>query len=335
MRAIVCREWGELESLRLEDVPPPALRPGTGRVGVRACSANFADVLITRGEYQEQPPFPFSPGMEVSGVVLEVGEDIESLESTAVLQPGDRVLALLDHGGYAEEVVTEAAGVTRLPEAMSFAEAAAFPVAYGTSHLALRHRADLRPGETLLVHGAAGGVGLTAVEIGKALGATVIASASTAEKLQIASDHGADHLINYASEDIRERVLALTDGVDVVYDPVGGDAFTASLRCINPGGRILVIGFASGTVPQIPANHLLVKDASVLGLSLGQLRRHRPEVVRAAMTEALRWYAEGKLRPLVSATFELADAPQAMALLRDRKATGKVVVLVGDGTDGA
>ena len=329
MRAIVCREWGELESLRLEEVPSPTLRAGTVRIGVRACGANFADVLITRGEYQEKPPFPFSPGMEASGVVLEIGEGVESFEL------GDRVLAFLDTGGYAEEVVVNSADVTLLPEAMSFAEAAGFPVAYGTSHLALRHRADLQPGETLLVHGASGGVGLTAVEIGKALGATVIASASTAEKLQIASDHGADHLINYATEDIRERVLALTDGVDVVYDPVGGDAFTASLRCINPGGRILVIGFASGTVPQIPANHLLVKDASALGLSLGQLRRHRPEVVHAAMTEALRWYTEGKLRPLVSATFDLADATQAMALLRDRKATGKVVVLVGDGAKDA
>ncbi len=324
MRAIVCRQWGELESLRLEELPAPALEPGTVRIAVRACGVNFADVLITRGEYQEKPPFPFSPGMEVAGVVLEIGEGVESFAA------GDRVLALLDHGGYAEEVVAQASDVTRLPEAMGFAEAATFPVAYGTSHLALRHRADLRPGETLLVHGASGGVGLTAVEIGKALGATVIATASSAQKLQVASDHGADHLINYASEDIRERVLALTGGVDVVYDPVGGDAFTASLRCINPGGRILVIGFASGTVPQIPANHLLVKDASALGLSLGQLRRHRPDAVRAAMEEALRWYAEGRLRPLVSARFELADAPQAMALLRDRKATGKVVVTVGD-----
>ncbi|HJM74248.1 MAG TPA: NADPH:quinone oxidoreductase family protein [Dehalococcoidia bacterium] len=335
MRAIVCRGWGELESLRLEELPSPPLRPRTIRIGVRACGANFADVLLTRGEYQEKPPFPFSPGMEVSGVVLEVGEAGMPGDKLDGFEAGDRVLAFLDHGGYAEEVVVNVADTTRLPETMSFAEAAGFPVAYGTSHLALRHRADLRPGETLLVHGASGGVGLTAVEIGKALGATVIATASTAGKLQIASDHGADHLINYATEDIRERVLALTEGVDVVYDPVGGDAFTASLRCINPGGRILVIGFASGTVPQIPANHLLVKDASVLGLSLGQLRHHRPEVVHEAMTEALSWYAEGKLRPLVSATFDLADAPQAMALLRDRKATGKVVVLVGDGAEDA
>ncbi|MQA00074.1 MAG: zinc-binding dehydrogenase [Dehalococcoidia bacterium] len=333
MQAIVCREWGDIETLSLEEVAPPALMSGGVRIEVRAAGVNFADLLITRGEYQEKPPFPFSPGMEAAGVVLDVAEGVTRV------RPGDRVLAFLDHGGYAEQAVAREVDVTPLPETMTppmdFATAASFPVVYATSHLALVHRARLQPGEVLLVHGASGGVGLTAVEVGRALGATVIATASSDEKLAVAREHGADHLVNYASEDIRERVLELTGGVDVVYDPVGGDAFTASLRCINPGGRLLVIGFASGTVPQIPANHLLVKDASALGLSLGQLRRHRPVAVAAAMEELLRWYAEGRLHPLVSQTFPLGRATEALALLQARRSTGKLVLTVGDeGRDG-
>jgi len=322
MRAMICRRWGDVDSLLLEDVPSPALAAGEVRIGVRACGVNFADILITRGEYQDRPPFPFSPGMEAAGVVLETGEGVESF------RPGDRVLSFLDHGGYAQEAIAREPDVTALSDTMSFTEAAAFPVVYGTSHLALRHRAALQSGETLLVHGASGGVGLTAVEIGKALGATVIASASSAEKLDVAASRGADHLINYATESISHRVRALTAGVDVVYDPVGGDAFTESLHVINPGGRMLLIGFASGTVPQIPANHLLVKDATVIGLSLGQLRRHRPDVVRAAMEELLRWHLDGKIEPYISDSFDLAEASKAMALLRDRRSLGKVVLTV-------
>lgn len=325
MRAVLCHAPGEIDDLRLEEVAAPALPAGHVRIQVRACGVNFADLLLIKGEYQEKPPHPFAPGMEVAGVVTELAPGLAG----GALSPGDRVLAFLDAGGgYAEEAVVRAIDVTRIPEAMDWDTAAGFPVVYATSHLALRHRAGLQPGEVLLVHGASGGVGLTAVEVGHALGATVIASASSDEKLAVARDHGADHLINYAHEEIRERVLELAGGADVVYDPVGGDAFSASLRCINPGGRILVIGFASGTVPQIPANHLLVKDASALGLSLGQLRKHRPEVVQDAMRELLTWYAEGRLHPHVSNTFPLEGYAKAMRLLRDRRSTGKVVLRV-------
>jgi len=323
MRAVLCHAPGDIDDLRLEETPAPPLTEGCVRIEVRASGVNFADLLIIRGEYQEKPPHPFAPGMEVAGVVTEVASGVTGV---AV---GDRVLAFLDAGGgYAEQAVARAIDVTRISDGIDWATAASFPVVYATSHLALVHRARLQPDEVLLVHGASGGVGLTAVEVGRALGATVIASASSDDKLAVAREHGADHLINHASEDIRERVLALTGGADVVYDPVGGNAFAASLRCINPGGRILLIGFASGTVPQIPANHLLVKDASALGLSLGQLRKHRPDVVQAAMRELLEWYAQGRLHPLVSTTLPLDRYAEAMRLLRDRRSTGKVVLEV-------
>ena len=320
MRAVICGQWGELDDLRIQEVARAPLGAGQVRLEVHAAGVNFADLLIVRGEYQTKPGFPFSPGMEAAGVITEVGDDVADLDV------GDRVLAFLDYGGYAEEAVVNARDVTRLPDPMEFTTGASFPVVYATSHLALRHRARLQPGEVLLVHGASGGVGLTAVEVGKAMGATVIATASSAEKLAVAAEHGADHLVNYAEEDIRERVVALTGGADVVYDPVGGDAFTASLRCINPGGRLLVIGFASGTVPQIPANHLLVKDASALGFSLGQMRKHQPDAVRAAMRELLGWCADGRLRPHVSRVLPFEEFQDAMRLLRDRRSTGKVVL---------
>ncbi|GMU41034.1 MAG: oxidoreductase [Chloroflexota bacterium] len=321
MRALLCHAPGEIESLRIEDAPQPVLTAGGVRIAVHAAGVNFADLLIARGEYQEKPAHPFSPGMEAAGTVLEVAPGVTHVA------PGDRVLAFLDFGGYAEEVVAPARDVARIPDAMDWDTAASFPVVYATSHLALRHRARLEPGEVLLVHGASGGVGLTAVEVGKAAGATVIATASSDDKLEVARQHGADHLVRSDGE-VREQVLALTGGADVVYDPVGGDLFTASLRVIRPGGRILVIGFASGTVPQIPANHLLVKDAAALGFSLGQVRRRRPEAVQEALVELLRWYAEGRLRPLVSATFPFEQAIEAMRLLRDRRSTGKVVVRI-------
>lgn len=322
MRAVVCHEWGDLESLAIEDVPSPVPGEGEVLIEVHAAGVNFADLLIVKGEYQHKPPFPFSPGAEVAGTVSALGVGVSGL------QIGQRVLAMLDHGGYAQEAVAQAHEVTPLPETMDFETAAIFPIVYTTSHLALGHRARLEPGEVLLVHGASGGVGLTAVEVGKAMGATVIASASSAEKLRVALEHGADFVINYAEEDIRQRVLDLTGGADVVYDPVGGDAFTASLRCINPGGRILVIGFASGSVPQIPANHLLVKDASALGFSLTQMRRHAPEAVEAAMHELLAWVASGRLQPLVSSTAPFEDFADGMRLLRDRRSTGKVAIRI-------
>ena len=324
MRAVRCLELTGLNGLRLDEVEPPALIAGGVLIDVHAAGVNFADTLITRGEYQEKPPLPFSPGIEVAGIVREVAPYVASVS------PGDRVLAQLDIGGFAEQAVAREEDVARIPDAMDFATAATFPVVYLTSHLALQHRARLQPGEVLLVHGASGGVGLTAVEIGKALGATVIASASSAQKLSIAQAHGADHLLNYAEEDIRDRVIELTGGADVVYDPVGGDAFRASLRCINPGGRILIIGFASGDIPQIPANHLLVKDASALGLSVGQIRKHQPLLIRESLTELLAWWSDGRLQPLVSATYPLEQYEQALTEIIERRATGKLALLLRD-----
>lgn len=235
-------------------------------------------------------------------------------------------MAVAGTGAFAEEAVVPASAVVPLPDAMDFVTAASFPIAYGTSHVALRHRANLKAGEVLLVHGAAGGVGLTAVEIGKCIGATVIATAGNPDKLKVAAEHGADHLIDYSKEDIRERVKELTSGADVVYDPVGGSAFDASLRCINWEGRILVIGFASGTIPQIPANILLVKNVSVLGTFFGAYTSNAPEVVQQSLVELMGWYAEGRLKPHVSFTYPLEQAGEALTALIERRSTGKVVL---------
>ena len=321
MKAVVCHQWAEVHLLRVEEIAPPVLTPDGVLIEVHAAGVNFADTLIVKGEYQERPTFPFSPGMEVAGVVTQVGEQVRNV------QPGQRVLAFLDYGGFAEEVVARAIDVTPIPDTMPSAIAAAFPVVYATSHLALRDRARLLEGEVLLVHGASGGVGLTAVEVGKAVGATVIATASSEEKLALAREHGADYGV-LSSEDVRTRVHALTGGINVAYDPVGGEMFTASLHLIRPQGRILVIGFASGTIPQIPANHLLVKDASVLGFSLGQARRNRPDEVRAALGELVQWYAEGRVQPHVSQEFTIDEAVEALVAIQQRRVAGKAIIRV-------
>ncbi len=321
MRAVVCREWAPVTSLAVEEVALPPLVPDSVRIEVRAAGVNFADTLIVQGQYQERPPFPFSPGMEVSGIVTEVAPEVRNL------RVGQRVLAFLDYGGFAEEVVARAIDVTPMPETMTFAIAAAFPVVYATSHLALRDRARLQPGEVLLVHGASGGVGLTAVEVGKAVGATVIATASTQEKLALALEHGAKFAVLSSDEaHVRTQVQALTGGIDVAYDPVGGEMFSASLHLVRPQGRIIIIGFASGTVPQIPANHLLVKDASAIGFSLGQTRRNRPDEVRASLGELCRWYEEGRIRPHVSQEFPLQDTVDALLAIQQRRITGKAII---------
>lgn len=319
MKAIVCKTLGAPETLSLEEQANPVPAADQVKIAVHACGVNFADSLIIQGNYQLRPEPPFSPGMEISGEVLECGADVTGLT------PGDRVMAVLSYGGYAEEVVAPTMAVVPLPASMDFITAAGFPVAYGTSHLALTHRAGLKAGETLLVHGAGGGVGLTAVEIGKYLGATVIATAGSQEKLEEAAAHGADHLINYVEEDIREKVKAL-GGADVVYDPVGGAAFDASLRCINWEGRILAIGFASGRIPQPPANLLLVKNCAVIGVYWGAYLQRNPALMQQSLSELLSWYAQGKLRPLVSQTFPLAKAPDALIALLERRTTGKVVI---------
>ena len=322
MRAVVCREWCDPSGLRVEDAPDPPLTSDGVRIAVRAAGLNFADTLIIAGNYQIKPPLPFSPGFEVAGRVLECAPGVTRC------RPGDRVMAVLEHGGFAEQVVAPEDGVFVLPDTVDDVTAAGFPVAYGTSHLGLKYKAGLAWGEILLVNGAAGGVGLTAVEIGKRLGATVIATASGAEKVQVCADAGADLALDSRADDLRDRIKAASGGrgVDVVYDPVGGRLFDVSLRATAPGGRILIVGFASGEVPQIPANILLVKNISAIGYYWGAHRSLAPEWMRGSFTELLRWLAEGLLRPHVSRTYPLDEAVQALQALRARRTTGKVVL---------
>ncbi|MBO6519016.1 MAG: NADPH:quinone oxidoreductase family protein [Rhodospirillales bacterium] len=331
MRAVVCASF-EDEELGVGELPSPDLPAGYVRIAVRAAGVNFADTLMVKGKYQVKPQLPFAPGLEAAGFVTEVSSDVDGINV------GDRVMASVEHGAYAEEAVAKASNVYVIPDKMPFVEAAGFPIVYGTSHIGLVHKLRVQPGETLLVHGAAGGVGLTAVEIGKALGARVIATAGGQDKLDIAKKYGADDLIDYRTEDIRERVKALTDGrgADAVYDPVGGSAFDASLRAIVQGGRILVVGFASGTVPQIPANILLVKNITVIGYYWGAHRILDPELVHSSFKELLQWYADGRLKPHVSHVYPMEDVKLAHETLVGRKSTGKVVILTADAAkDGA
>lgn len=324
MRALLCTAWGGPGSLALGDLPPPEAGPGEVLVGVRACGLNFADTLMIQGKYQERPDFPFSPGLEAAGEVLAVGSGVEDLA------PGDGVIAFCGHGGLAERVAVPAANAIHIPDGMDFVTAAGFAVVYGTAHVALERRARLAPGEVLLVHGAAGGVGLAAVEVGRKMGATVIATASSEEKLAIAKEHGAHHVINYREREFREEVKSLTDGrgADVVFDPVGGEVFDQSVRCTNWEGRILVIGFASGAISQLPVNLTLVKNISVIGVYWGAYRKRDPAVLQESWRQLLAWLGEGALSPRISATYPLEEAPAAMESLVERRATGKVVVTI-------
>ncbi len=325
MKAVICRQLDGPQGLAVESIDRPRLGDGEVRIEVQACGVNFADSLIVTGRYQTKPDLPFVPGFEVAGRITEVAAGVEGF------QPGDRVMAILAWGGFAEEVVLPVANVFAIPDSMDAVTAAAFPIAYGTSYGALEWRARLKAGEVMLVHGAAGGVGLTAVEIGKAMGATVIATAGSAAKLAVARQHGADAVIDHSCQDIRKEVLALTGGrgVDVVYDPVGGSAFDASLRCMAPEGRIVVIGFASGQIPQIPANILLVKNYDVLGFYWGHYRKTRPQWVREAFGRLFQWFEQGHLKPHVSQVLDLQRAGEAIELLGQRQSTGKVVLLTG------
>ncbi len=322
MRAVLCSAFGGPDVLRLDDCPDPTPGPGEVAVEVAAAGINFADILMIAGKYQEKPDFPFSPGLEIAGRVRSLGPGVEGPK------PGSRVMALVGYGGYAEAAVAQSGDVFEIPEEMDFVTAAGFPITYGTGHGGLVWKAALRSGETLLVHGAAGGVGLAAVEVGKALGARVIATAGGPDKLAVTEAHGADELIDYRSEDLRERVKALTDGrgVDVVFDPVGGDVFDSSLRCVAWGARMVIVGFAAGRVPQIPANHLLVKNTSAMGLYWGSYRRHAPDLVAAQFATLLQWYRDGLLRPHVSHALDLSRAAEALTLLSERRSTGKVVL---------
>lgn len=317
MRAIQVTKPGSAPMLC--DIPVPEPGPGEVQVRIAACGLNFADLLMIEGKYQETPALPFTPGMELAGTVSALGPGVTAPAL------GTRVAVFAGQGGMAEFGCFPADRCLPLPDAMPFVEAAAFQVAYGTSHVALAHRANLAPGETLLVLGAAGGVGLTAVEIGKLMGARVIAVARGADRLAAARAAGADHLIDSEAGDLRAAIKAL-GGADVAYDPVGGDQFAQALRAMKPEGRIIPIGFASGEVPQIPANLLLVKNLTVIGLYWGGYLAFRPEVLTRSMAQLLAWYGEGKLRPHVSHVLPLERAEAALDLLRSRRATGKVVV---------
>ncbi len=324
MKAVLAKAFGPPEELALEEVPPPHAGPGEVVIKTKACGVNFFDALIVQGKYQTRPPLPFSPGGEVAGAISEVGEGVTTLEK------GTRVLAFTGHGGYAEEVTVDAASVAELPAQMDFVTAAAFPITYATSYHALKDRGQLRSGETLLVLGAAGGVGLAAVEIGKIMGARVIACASSEEKLALAREHGADALINYGTSGLRERVREETagKGVDVVYDPVGGAYAEPALRSLAAGGRYLVIGFASGEIPKIALNLLLLKVVSMVGVFWGAFARAQPQGNAANLSELLHWYVQGRLRPHVSATFPLERYGDALEAVMKRKVLGKVVLVM-------
>jgi len=322
MRAIVVDRWMEPRELALRDVPDPVIGPGMLGVDVRAAGCNFFDILMVRGQYQVKPPFPFVPGAELAGVVREVGAGVEGFA------PGDRVLASVPLGAFAERAAVPAAGAWRMPEGLSFEAGAALPIVYPTSHVALVLRAALRAGETLLVHAAAGGVGIAAVQIGKALGARVIATAGGAEKLAVARRAGADVAIDYDAGEWVEAVRAATDGrgADVIYDPVGGDVFDASLKCIAWNGRLLVIGFASGRIPEVKLNRVLLKNISLVGLHWGAHALHQPERIAETMAALLALQREGKVEPVIYRTYPLAELPAALEALGSRQSYGKVVV---------
>lgn len=322
MRQVVCKEFGPIESLVVEDVDLPPPGPGQVRVRVEAAGVNFPDTLMVQGKYQAKPGRPFVPGTELAGIIEAVGEGVTGLE------PGMPVIGMVGLGAFAEVANTKASRLLPRPASMPAVMAAGFSMTYGTSMHALRQRANLQPGETLLVLGASGGVGLAAVEIGKAMGATVIAAASSDEKLRVAKDAGADHLVNYSTESLKDRVKELTGGkgVDVVYDPVGGDLLEEAVRATAWEGRVLVVGFASGTIPKVPANLLLLKGSAMVGVFFGTFRDRDPEANRRNFAELFQWYEEGKLRPLVSQTMDLSEVVKAFNVLTSRSAIGKIVL---------
>ncbi len=322
MKAVVCKAWGLPETLVVEDLPEAV--PGAGEVAIdiMAAGVNFPDVLVIQNKYQFKPTLPFTPGNEVAGVVRAVGAGVQGV---AV---GERVLAFAPQGAFAQQIAVPASSVMKIPQTMDYDTAAALTLTYGTSHHAVVDRAQLKAGETLLVLGAAGGVGLAAIEIGKALGARVIAAASTDDKLAVCREHGADDTINYSTEDLREGIKRTTGGKgpDVIYDPVGGGYTEPAFRSIAWRGRYLVIGFANGEIPKLPLNLPLLKGASAVGVFWGDFARREPAQHVAAMQELMRWHAEGKIRPHVSATYALAQTPQALIDMASRKVTGKIVI---------
>ncbi|SOY63213.1 NADPH:quinone oxidoreductase family protein [Cupriavidus taiwanensis] len=329
MKAVVCHRLG-LDHTELTEVDPPGMRSDGIRIQVHSAGVSFANLLVLEGKHQNRWDPPFTPGTEIAGIVLECGDE------TSLFKPGDRVVAGVRIGGFAEQVVAPEATVFALPDAVGFDAAVQFPTIYATAYGALKWRANVAAGETLLVHGAAGGSGLAAVEVGKRLGARVIATAGDAGKLEAARRHGADVTVNYRTENFRDVVLRETSqrGADVIFDPVGGDTFTESLRCIAPDGRIIPMGFAGGTIPQIPANLVLVKNVSVIGIYWGYYMgwgKQAPPAsmqdrVRGAFDEMLGWAAAGKLRPETYATYPLAHFKDALGAITERKVIGRVAL---------
>jgi NADPH:quinone reductase len=339
MRALVCHAYGPIENLRIEDVPTPTPKEGEILIKVGAAGVSFAAMLGVQGKHQNKPQLPYVPGNEIAGHVVALGEGVSGVKV------GERVATGVPQGGFAEYAVASAANAVVMPDIMPYAQATNFPTLYPTAYGALKWKADLKPGEVLLVNGAGGGSGLTGIEVGKAMGATVIASAGGADKLKAALEAGADYLIDYRKEDLRAKVLELTGGrgADVIYDPVGGSAFDASLRCVAPEGRIIPIGFASGTIPQIPANILLVKNVTVIGFYYGYYTgwggktapgpreeaalAQRRALVAAAQKQLMRWFSEGKLNATIAGTFDLADWVEAFKLIEQRTVVGKAVLV--------
>lgn len=326
MKAIICQRYGPPDSLLWDDVASPNLGAGDVRIAVKAAGVNFPDLLSVLGQYQRKPNFPFIPGIEVAGDIIEIGDGVQG---RAV---GDRVIAVLNEGAWAEEAVVPSELVVPMPPNMTYEEGAVFPIVYGTSHVALHHRGHLRAGETLLVMGAGGGVGLTAVEIGKQMGATVIAAASSVEKLELASRYGADYTINYVQDNLRDAIKTITNGrgVDVVYDPVGGEYFEQAARSLAWEGRLLVIGFASGHIPQLAANLVLLKNSAIVGVYWGAYLLNQPSVIADSFRQLLAWYGSGKLKPYISARYPLKEAPKALQALQQRSVLGKQALIMGD-----
>ena len=322
MRAVLCTSYGPPETLVIGDIAPPTAGAGEVVVSVKAAGVNFPDVLIIENKYQLKPPLPFSPGSELAGVVSSAGEHVTGVKI------GDRVMAITGFGAFAEQVKVDASRLLPIPDGMDFVTAASFGLTYATADHALRDRGALQAGETLLVLGAAGGVGIAAIEVGKALGARVIACASSDDKLAVCREHGADATINYATEDLRERIRTLTDGKGphVIYDPVGGAYTEPALRSLAWRGRFLVIGFASGDIPKIPLNLPLLKGNSIVGVFWGEFSRREPENFAESIRQLGRWFADGKLRPHVSTTFPLERAADALKLMAARQVKGKIVV---------
>lgn len=323
MKALLCTEYGPPEKLLVHEVPPPKAGPGQVVIDVKAASLNFPDVLMVQGLYQVKPALPFCPGAEVAGLVKEIGEGVQGIE------PGDRVIAFPGTGGFAEECVVAAEKIMPLPQDMDFTSGAALVLTYGTSLHALQDVGRLQPGETLLVLGAAGGVGTAAVQIGKAMGARVIAAASSEDKLALCKRLGADETVNYATEDLRQRTLALTGekGVDVVYDPVGDGYTEPALRATAWRGRLLIVGFAAGAIPKIPLNLALLKERQLLGVYWGDSVRHDPHGHLRNMRRLMEWFAAGRIDPVIGERLPLAQAQRAMRKLLDREVKGKVVIL--------